>query len=80
MFLAVWLLSVAYLAANLNHDPNEYRQAIEALLSRSDFVKVVVLKPRPSFSTRFVPILQSAVRGKFSESREIGDFEVYWRP
>ena len=62
------------------HDPNEYRQAIESLLSRSDFVKVVVLKPRPSFSTRFVPILQSAVRGKFSESRKIGDFEVFWRP
>ena len=62
------------------HDPNEYRQAIESLLSRPDLVKVVVLKPRPSFSTRFVPILQSAVHGKFAESRKIGDFEVYWRP
>ena len=60
--------------------PEEYKTYLEQLLDRPGFIKVVVLNNDPGFSLPHRDILRDLVLARFSESRKIDHFEVFWRP
>ena len=62
------------------HPPQEYQSQVQALLDRSDSVKVVVLYEAPEFSSEQLKVLRTLVPPRFPESRTIGNFTVFWRP
>jgi hypothetical protein len=62
-------------------NPREYERRMKWLIDRSDSVKVLIINEAAPFSTEELAILRSlAATGRFPESREIGDFKIYWRP
>jgi hypothetical protein len=59
--------------------PQEYNKRMQALVDRSDFIKVAVINESPEFSYPQLKLLQELVYPRFPESRKIGRFTVYWR-
>jgi hypothetical protein len=63
-----------------SHEPFEkYEKLMRALLEQSDSIKVVVLNESPQFSIPQLKLLHELVSPRFLESRQIGQFTVYWR-
>lgn len=61
-------------------DPIEYEQIINGLFNRPNFLKVAILKDSTGSAESQLRLLQTLVAARFSNSRKIGRFTVYWRP
>jgi hypothetical protein len=59
--------------------PQEYKKLMQALIDRSDFINVAVVNESPGASYAHLKLLQELVPLRFSKSRKIGRFTVYWR-
>jgi hypothetical protein len=59
--------------------PQEYKKLMQALIERSDFINVAVINESPGASYSQLKLLQDLVSSRFSKSRKIGRFTVYWR-
>jgi len=59
--------------------PQEYKKLMLALVDRSDFINVAVINESPGASYPQLKLLQELVSSRFSKSRKIGRFTVYWR-
>jgi hypothetical protein len=59
---------------------NDYTMQMQNLLDRPGFIKVVVINNGPTLSPYYGAQLVLLVHERFSESKRIGTFEVYWRP
>jgi hypothetical protein len=80
---------IYFLSALPNHTPflfdffersAEYKNYVEGLLDRPEFIKVVVINDDPAFSTSHLAILRSLVSARFPQGRKFEKFEVFWRP
>jgi hypothetical protein len=60
-------------------EPVGYKERIGRLLETRP-ITVAVVNRRPSFSVAFAEPVREAVAERFSAAREIGRFEVRWRP
>jgi Dolichyl-phosphate-mannose-protein mannosyltransferase len=59
--------------------PAQYQSDLQQLLDRADFIQVVVINNRPSFSRPHLAVLRSLVAARFPHSRNFGNFEAFWR-
>jgi hypothetical protein len=59
--------------------PQEYKKLMLALIDRSDFINVAVVNESPGASYAQLKLLHELVPLRFSKSRKIGRFTVYWR-
>jgi hypothetical protein len=59
---------------------SDYTMQMRNLLDRPGFIKVVVVNNSPTLSPYYGTQLALLVHQRFSESKRIGAFEVYWRP
>ena len=59
--------------------PQEYKKLMQALIDRPDFINVAVVNESPGASYAQLKLLQELVPLRFSKSRKIGRFTVYWR-
>jgi hypothetical protein len=59
---------------------SDYAMQMQHLLDRPGLIKVVVFNNSPTLSPYYGAQLALLIHERFSESKRIGAFEVYWRP